>query len=232
MINVISYLDERKDEFDRHLAIAQMLEARVDESVGDGEVQVEIRHINALKSGLLIHLYNIVEATTTQTLKTVGQIIVRDKPKRWKETVLKEWLRAAVWSGEERIGDPALKRLIQVSGALVSGDSPDAFVVKGEPGSWNDKSIKKVADRLGCKLIIPRKVAKGAYEKKYLDEKTAMAYLADRRNAIAHGNSTFEDGASGMTLVDLKDLSQRILPYLRAVSESYKLFLEGKHYLK
>lgn len=232
MISVLAYLDEREEEFARHLSIARMLEARVDDHVGEGDIHVEIRHVNTLKSGLLIHLYNIVEAVTMRTLTTVGRTVVIDKPRCWTGAVLNEWVRAEIWSGEERIGDGAFRRLTQVSGVLASGNSPASFVVKGEPGSWDDKAIIKVARRLGCELNLESSVKRGAYETAYRDETTALEYLASRRNAIAHGASTFEGGANDLTLDDLDGLAQRVLPFLRAVSESYQVFLDQKHYLE
>lgn len=231
MIDVLSYLDEREEEFARHLSIARMLEARVDAATDGSGIHVEVRHINTLKSGLLIHLYNIVEAVTTRTLATVGQTVVADRPKLWTQAVLREWVRSEIWGGDERIGDAALTRLTEVSGALASGHSPAAFKVKGEPGSWDDKAIKKVAERLGCTITLTEEISRGAYEKVYRDDSTALKYLATRRNAIAHGSSTFEDGANDLTLDELERLAVRVLPYLRAVSESYQAFLSGKVYL-
>ena len=231
MIEVLNYLDDREEEFGQHLLIARMLEARVDELVHEGDIRVDIRHINTLKSGLLIHLYNIVEATMTRTLATVGQTVLTESPRGWTNEILTEWVRAEVWGGEERIGEAALKRLTGVSETLVSGRIPAKFVVKGEPGSWDDKSIRKVAKRLGCKLKLPGKIGRKAYEGAYRNKSTALEYVAQKRNAIAHGVSTFENGANDLTLKELENLAARILPYLRAVSESYQEFLESKRFL-
>ena len=176
MNDVLAYLDEREEEFERHLSIARMLQARVDV---DGDMHVEVRHVNTIKSGLLIHLYNIVEAITRRTLETVGRTVVSERPRRWTDSILKEWVRAKIWADEERLGDGAVKRLAKIGRTLVSGDSPPPFVVKGEPGSWNDDSIKKVAERLGCALVLSPKVSKDAYERTvYRDETTALTYLA------------------------------------------------------
>lgn len=231
MIEVLRYLNDREQEYARHVTIARMLEARIDQDAEEGADHVEIRHVNTIKSGLLIHLYNIVEAVTTRTLTTVGETVVAEKPRHWTDLVLKEWVRAEVWSGEERIGDGALKRLTEVSGALASGDNLVAFIVKGEPGSWDDDAIKKVAKRLGCRLTLTNAIKRAAYEKIFRDEATAMQDLARRRNAIAHGTSTFEDGANDLTLDELEELALRVLPYLRAVSFSYQTFLDEKKYL-
>lgn len=229
MNDVLAYLDEREEEFERHLTIARILQNRVDDVDGDG--QVDVRHVNTIKSGLLIHLYNIVEAITTRTLDTVGRTVVLETPKRWTEAVLKEWVRAEIWGGDERIGEAAVKRLALVSATLASGNSPTAFVVKGEPGSWDDEAIKKLADRLGCTLVLSPEIARAAYERVYRNETTALKYLAGRRNSIAHGASTFEDGANDITLDELAALAHRVLPFLRAVAESYRDFLMNKSFL-
>ncbi len=231
MNEVLDYLDEREVEFERHLYVARLLEARVDEAVGEDAAKVEVRHVNTLKSGLLIHLYNIVEAATVRTLEVVGETIVGDKPKLWKEAVLREWVRSAIWDGTERLGESVVTRLVGISGALASGDAPPKFKIKGEPGSWDDKAIKAVADRLGCQLVLTRDIARAAYERVYRDEMTAMTYLASRRNAIAHGEATFEEGAGEHTLDEIATLSERVIPYLRAVTESYKVYLDGKVFL-
>ena len=231
MREVLAYFEEREAEFGRHLSVARLLEARVDDVVGEEDGQVEIRHINTLKSGLLIHLYNIVEAVSTRTMEVVGRTIVTEKPKLWTENVLREWVRAAIWDGEERLGEVAVIRLASISNVLASGNPPAAFVVKGEPGSWDDAAIKKVAKRLDCPLTLSRAIRRAAFEPAYLNEMTAMKYLASRRNAIAHGATTFEDGARDHTLAEIAELAGRVFPFLKAVAESYELFLDTKGFL-
>jgi hypothetical protein len=231
MREVLEYFDERESEFGRHMTVARLLEARVDDAVDDSGGQIEVRHVNTVKSGLLIHLYNIVEAVSTRTMKVVGQTVVTEKPKLWTEAVLKEWVRAAIWDGGERLGDGAVTRLAQIGSVLASGEAPDSFEVKGEPGSWDDAAIKKVALRLGCQLVLPRAIKRAAFEPAYLNEMTAMRYLASRRNAIAHGASTFEEGARDHTLDEIEELAGRVLPFLRAVAKSYETFLETRAYL-
>lgn len=231
MREVLEYLEERRVEYDRHLYVARLLEARVDEAVVDDAAQVEVRHVNTLKSGLLIHLYNIVEAVTVRTMEVVGQTVVTEKPKLWTEAVMKEWVRAVIWDGTERLGEGAVSRLVGISSVLASGEAPTAFKIKGEPGSWDDEAIKKVAERLGCRLVLDGAIRRAAYEPVYRDEMTAMRYLASRRNAIAHGATTFEEGAHDHTLDEIATLAGRILPYLKAVTESYQAFLDAKVFL-
>jgi len=231
MREVISYLAEREAEFNRHVFVARLLEARVDDIIENNTTKVEIRHVNTLKSGLLIHLYNIVEAVTVRTMDVVGQIVVTDKPKLWTNAVMKEWVRSEIWDGTDRIGEGAITRVVSISSTLASGEAPSAFKIKGEPGSWDDEAIKKLAERLGCRLVLEGAIKRAAYEPVYRNEMTAMKYLASRRNAIAHGATTFEDGARDHTLDELEALAYRILPYLKAVTESYEIYLSDKAYL-
>ena len=103
---------------------------------------------------------------------------------------------------------------------------------KGESGSWDDSSIKKIAERLGCELVVPMDIKRKAYEKIYRDEKSVFQYLARRRNDLAHGNTTFEESASDLALNDIQELANRILPYLKEVTSSYEIFLNNKCFLK
>lgn len=231
MREVLDYFEERRSEFDRHLFVARLLEARVDNEVRNEDAQVEVRHVNTLKSGLLIHLYNIVEAVTTRTMNVVGRTVVTEKPKLWTDAVLKEWVRAVISDGEDRIGEGVVARLASLGAVLASGNAPEAFMVKGEPGSWDDAAIKKVAKRLGCPLVLSSAIKRAAFERVYLNEMTAMKYLASRRNAIAHGETTFEEGARDHTLDEIAGLAGRVLPFLKAVAESYEAFLDTKSYL-
>lgn len=125
-----------------------------------------------------------------------------------------------------------MNRLVDISAVLASGNAPGAFKIRGEPGSWDDVAIKKVAERLGCRLVLSNDIKRAAYEPVYRNETTAMKYLASRRNAIAHGATTFEEGANDHTLDEIELLGGRILPYLHEVCQSFQSFLDGKDYLK
>ena len=118
-----------------------------------------------------------------------------------------------------------------ISSKLVSGDSLPEFVVKGEPGSWDEEAVKKVADRLGCELQLEPEIRRAAYERVYRNETSAFKYLASRRNDIAHGVITFEDGVRDLTLDELLALSKRVIPYLKAVVTCFSVYLHRKDYL-
>ena len=232
MIEVLHYLNERTDEFATHLSVANLLQRQLDKVVDDDDTQVEVRHINTIKSGLLVHLYNIVEATSTRTLGVVSDAVVSAPPGQWTEKVLKEWVRVRILNTEDSNSDKALNTLTSISASLASGQKTEPFKVKNIPGSWNLESIKLIAKRLNCVLKVDDVVAKKAHTPTYRDETNAFRFLADRRNAIAHGNTTFEEGAKEYTLDQIKDLADSILPYLEAVIHSYQTYLNNNEFLK
>ena len=228
---ILNYLEERRLEFKRHFLVAKMLESRLDEALMD-DLHIEVRHINTVKSGLLVHLYNIVEAVATRILKRVGEEAATELPNLWTEEVRTEWLRAKLGNIEQKSSDKALKHITELSGILVSGEPVESFTVKSMPGNWDNKDFEKVAQRLGCELDIPPEIKRKAYEPVYRNNQSAFKYLARRRNDLAHGNSTFEEGAHDLTLNDVEALADRVLPYLIEVTRSYEIFLENKGFLK
>jgi len=157
--------------------------------------------------------------------------IAKESPTSWTNEVLHEWVRAEFWHTEKN-ADKAITHLTELSAQLISGDKAKNFNIKSVAGSWDDRSIKKIAARLGCQLCFTDQVKKGINEMIYRDDKNALQYLSARRNAIAHGTSTFEEGAIDMTLLEVHDLSNRVLPFLAEVTNSYKLYLDGKGYIK
>lgn len=74
MTTLQTALEIRREEFDAHFALAHALEDRmmleVDASLGT--VTLSARHINTVKSGLVVHLYNIEEAIMNQVLQHLG----------------------------------------------------------------------------------------------------------------------------------------------------------------
>jgi hypothetical protein len=57
-----------------------------------------------------------------------------------------------------------------------------------------------------------------------------LEFLADRRNAIAHGRRSFEDGASDLTLEDIGDLADVTLDYLELAVGAFQSYLDGQHF--
>lgn len=231
MSTILGYLDERAEEFKRHYSIAKMLEGRISSDLGGEEFFIEVRHINTLKSGLIVHLYNIVESVMDRIMAEVTETIVKEAPKCWRKDVFHEWMRGEFYNMNDQSSESLIDKFSDIGFSLVAGSDVQKFVFKGVSGTWTIKKIKAVATRFGCLLDIPADISKNAHEKIYRDNKDALTYLARRRGAISHGSTTFEEGVQDMTLDGLEALADRVLPYIRAVVESYLTYLDEKKYL-
>lgn len=233
MTTLLTTLSERKEEFISHLALAQAMEERLLEgdSVSIGETALTVRHLMTIKSGLIVHLYNIVEALMSRTIEEVGGAVKESPPDAWSINTLKEWLRCNASIGLDGNEDSRLEIIHKAALKLLMVQPIEDLRFKKPSGTWSDKLILKFSQRLNVPLNTPPglmiKIQKSA---KYGD-KTPLEFLADRRNAIAHGRKSFEGGAMDLSLPDIKNLADVTIEYMEHVITSFQIFVDEKHYL-
>ena len=217
-------LAERREQFDTHFALVRAMEDKIFEGqvVSIGETELSIRHLMTMKSGLLVHLYNVVEATMNGVMETVGLAIGAVPPTEWTDAALKEWLRkhAAVLSegGEEgrlKIAHSAARNLLGTVAA-------DRRSLKKPSGTWTDELVYTVAKRLGIRLRLPPDLYRRLRKRPDLRDLTPVGFVADRRNAIAHGRRSFEDGAKEIPLALVRELADVTFDFLDPVAEMFE----------
>ena len=94
-------LSARAREIECHLALITELNEAAIARHGIGNLRrVEAEHVEILKSGFLVHLYNVVEAVMDQILLEVVSSTKRYPPAEWSEALQTEWIRAR--AGVER----------------------------------------------------------------------------------------------------------------------------------
>jgi len=225
-------LTARQEEFETHFALADALEFRMlaGEVVSIGETELSARHLLTMKSGLVVHLYNIVEATMTLTLDLIGSAVGSVAPNSWTEPALREWLRRHAAIGSEGGEDSRLQIVHATSLRLLLGQPLGAQKLKKPPGSWSDKLIAKFAKRLDIDLGLPVELRTRIATASDLRNKTPMEFLADRRNAIAHGQRSFEEGASDLTLMDIREIANVTFDYLALAIDAFQNYVDNDHY--
>jgi hypothetical protein len=62
-------------------------------------------------------------------------------------------------------------------------------------------------------------------------DKTPLCFLADRRNAIAHGQRSFEDGCKDLTLGDIRELADAALDYLAHTVGAFQNYIDGRLFM-
>ncbi|GLS28208.1 MAE_28990/MAE_18760 family HEPN-like nuclease [Marinibactrum halimedae] len=233
MTTLISTLDEKKDDFNSHLTLASALEIHLVEGdvIPVGETVLTVRHLLTIKSGLVIHLYNIVEAIMTLTIEQIGNQVKSSSPNDWTENTLKEWLRTYASIGIEGNEDSRLEIVHKAALKLLNKESIQNLKFKKPSGTWSDKVIYQFSQRLNVNFRLDpemhRKIAPAA---KYGDQ-TPLEFLADRRNAIAHGRRNFEDGARDLSIQQISELADVTIEYMTAAVESFQQFIDEKKYM-
>lgn len=225
-------LDQRREEFDAHFSLAKALEDQMVLDAAFGDVSLSVRHINTLKSGLIIHLYNIEEALLTKALALLGGALGSSDPRRWTEHSLKEWLREAIVNrtaeGDE---EGRLETVFATSLLLLKDQQLGPQKLKKPSGTWDDKVLATFLRRMNITFSMPpamwaRIAASPAY-----GDKTPLQFLALRRNAVAHGRRTFEEGASDLGLGAIRSLADVTLDYLGYAVEAFEQHVESDAYL-
>lgn len=225
-------LEGRREEFEAHFALTAALENRMMLDASLGDVNLSVRHINTLKSGLIIHLYNIEEALMTEVLQFLGREIGNSDPKRWSEYSLKEWLRESI---VRRMSDAneegRLVAAYNASSMLLSAPSMGPINLKKPSGTWDDKVIATFSRRMNVVFNMPPEMwARIAAQTEY-GEKTPLQFLAKRRNDIAHGRRSFEEGASDLGLNQIRKLADVTLDYLGHVADAFQGHIDNDRHL-
>ncbi|MGR3624431.1 MAE_28990/MAE_18760 family HEPN-like nuclease [Pseudophaeobacter sp.] len=227
-----NFLDDRRVELESHFALAEALDAQLvaGEPVSLGETALSARHLMTVKSGLIVHVYNIVEATMTRSTSEIGRAVRTTSPNEWSREALKEWLRHYASTGIDGNEDSRLEVVHKAALKLLAHDPIDELRFKKPSGSWDDKVIFTFSKRLSISFPLNASIGpKIAKKPKYGDE-SAMAFLADRRNAIAHGRRSFEDGANDLTIGDIKEIAEISLEYMELAVVAFQKYIDDQKF--
>ena len=225
-------LSDRAGEIASHLSLIEELTEAAIARLGVANLQrVEMEHVDVLKSGFLVHLYNVVEAVMAKILEEVAADVIRYPPARWSSSVRTEWVRAR--AGVERgiESHQRLSRTVRIVDEAIGGAVNVEFRVRYE-GNWSDSEITTVSERLGCSLQVAPGVVRRACHQRIQDDLAPMKYIRHKRNSLAHGNETFREGARQLSSRELQQLRLSVVEYMESVSSSFTSYLEGKSFLQ
>lgn len=225
-------LSDRAGETESHLSLIEELTDAAIERKGVANLQrVEMEHVDVLKSGFLVHLYNVVEAVMTRILAEVEADVIRYPPAQWSISVRTEWVRSRAGIEGELESDQRLSRTVRIVNEAIEGAVNVEFRVRHR-GNWSDREIAAVSERLGCSLHVAPDVVRRACDERFQDDFAPMNYVRHKRNFLAHGNETFREGARQLGPRDLQRLRRTIVEYMESVASSFTSYLDGKSFLR
>ena len=227
--------EERFAEIDAYLSLLDALERQAHAGppmIGGGLITVQQQKI--LYSAVYLQLYNLVEATVTWCLDAVCVAAAQDG--RWLPSDLsvelrREWVRTTAQTHAGLNADNQLKKTVECCDHLLQSLPIMAWKLdRRGGGSWDDRAIEDMTDRLGCKVSLSAEVLKGIRQK-IRDDKSALALVKDFRNRLAHGSLSFTECGDGVTVVDLRNITKCTGDYLRAVVKSFSDYITTHEFL-
>tara|TARA_R100001224_G_scaffold66995_2_gene40394 strand:+ start:1980 stop:2702 length:723 start_codon:yes stop_codon:yes gene_type:complete len=229
----VAILNERKAEVQSHLAFIGRLEAAATgRSAGLGLGPADSEPINILKSGLLVHLYNVVEAVMTKILEEVELEARSHLPSSWRDGLLREWARGRVNLAREITIQQAENRVNSLIREAIRRDALGSIRFKRNAGNWSDDEIARLSERLECSLDITPSIHNRACVVVFENDLSPMKYLRHKRNFLAHGNDSFLDSARHLSVSSLTELFQATSDYMDRVASSWARYLDNAEFLE
>lgn len=229
-MDVKQAFDERLQEIDAYLDLLDALETQVRQgppTIGGAPITAQQQKI--LYSSVYLQLYNLVEATATWCIKAVTEAAAakaRWRPVDLASNVRREWVRTTARTHVDLNYDHRLKATVDLCDVLLKAAPISQWGIEsGGGGNWDDYALEAITERIGCDLNISNTV-KTAAKRRIRDDKGALGLVKHLRNRLAHGDLSFEECGDAVTVVDLKDIRQRTVDYLREVIASFQKYID------
>jgi hypothetical protein len=191
--------------------------------VGGGLFQV-------MKAGVFLHLYNLVEATVSVSLRRIGEAIKEEGATYGR--LNEKWRRAWIKQEAQTSGGLAPDKRLELALALcdrVVRDFVIDFVPDVNTGNLDDRRIEDVAKAYGVELRIRPKVV-GLVKFQVLNDQGALGLVRVKRNTLAHGQESFSDCGRAYTVAELRRHTIVTILYLRDVIASFERFLRDRKF--
>ena len=231
MSPVRAYLDERRAELVDHSTLIRRLE-EISLGPRPAGIAVSVRQnqLSILRSGLMVHLYNVVEAIMSRLLEELANEIAKHPPSTYADKVLSAWVQSSTRPYDGAGPEKLLERIEEVARQLIGRSDSTPVEIKRSAGNWDDRSISRVSGNLGVELTLDGELRRRACGH-YVDDISRLGFVRKRRNELAHGVLTFEEGARDRTCAELEDLVAVVSDYLERVVECFETFLEACRFL-
>jgi hypothetical protein len=161
----------------------------------------------------------------------LGSALGSADPRKWTEHSLREWLRESIVSRtSEGNEEGRLATVYRTSNLLLTQTTLGPQKLKKPSGTWDDKAIATFIGRMNVAFSMPADMWTRIASSPEYGDKTPLQFLAERRNAIAHGRRSFEDGAGDMDLGKIRKLADVTLDYMGYATDAFQAHIEnGAH---
>lgn len=225
-------LSERADEVQTHLSFIRALEAAATgRSDGAGALKVDAEPINILKSGFLVHLYNVVEAVMSKIMEEIAVSAKVHPPRMWCDGLLKEWARGRINLERELTVFQAEERMFDLLQETAERRPVERVRIRRRGGNWSHVEIESLAASVACQLDVSPEVRRAACEEVFENDLPPLKYIRDKRNRLAHGVDSFVDGAKHIPADRLDKLRRPVIDYMNEIAAAFTTYLDNESFL-
>lgn len=226
-----SILNDRKEEIEKHLHLIKVLEIGAASASAEKE-RIGTDHINIVKGGFVVHLYNVVEAVMSQINEAIVTDAQKHKPLAWRRGLIEEWARVRINPRKDIDHNSRIERTVQLMEEIADRVVLRSVRIENFSGNWSCKEIIHRATSLGCILNIPEAVSVAASVTVFRDDMAPLNYVRHMRNRLAHGNISFLEVLGNSGYSDLERLAKSVLDYMVCVCQSFEKYLDDSGYLE
>ncbi|BCF90104.1 MAE_28990/MAE_18760 family HEPN-like nuclease [Paraburkholderia largidicola] len=240
MNGVRTAFQERKNEIEAYFSLMETIERSLQIGVPVIKVGLEEHQVTPLQqrilyAGLYLHLYNLVESTTTLLISAVERAAMGmgDPPRTARELsteMRKQWVRSFAKTHEDLSPEHRLERAMAVCNHLLGILPLELSITKGGGGNWDDDEIEGLAEKLGMTLTVPKAIYT-AVKRPARDNKGPLKLVRDLRNKLAHGAISFSECGNDHSTGDLRKISDAVIDYLDAVINAFQQYITLEQYL-
>lgn len=227
-----SEFEERLAEVDEHLDLLVQLEACAASGPPRFEGSVKTISVNQqriLYSTLYLQLYNLVESTMNLCFDYLAKEMIANRvgPGELAPELRREWVRLMAKTHIPLTDENRLNVAMQMAMHLVASlPISDFEIAKGGGGNWDHLEIEKMLKRLGVKLKTPRLLYR-RMQRRVRDDLGPIALVKKLRNDLAHGSTSFVDGAGAANCSDLMNVRNTTADFMRVVVMAFERYIEN-----
>lgn len=229
--DLVPFFEERYAEIEAYLSFLQ----NVEDAARDGaprlrgtDAMITTEQKKILNSSLYLQLYNLVEATVLRCLEAVVAAVeeAERRPSELSIGLRTEWVRSIARTHSDLGPDKRLEAALDLCEQLLQQMPVKGFEIeRGGGGNWDDSSIEKICERVGCGLTLSPAVAQAA-KRHVRDDMGALKLVKNRRNGLAHGSLSFVDCSDGVTVAELRGVGAAVGDYLKEAVGCFVSFIE------
>lgn len=229
--DLVPFFEERYAEIEAYLLFLQNVEDAAQQGtprLRGTNAPITTQQTKILNSSLYLQLYNLVEATVLHCLETVVAAIeeAERRPSELSIGLRTEWVRSIARTHSDLGPDKRLLAALDMCEQLLQQMPIKDFRIEiGGGGNWDDSSIEKICERVGCGLALSPSVIEAA-KRHVRDDMGPLKLVKNRRNGLAHGSLSFVDCSDGVTVTELRGLVTAVGDYLREAVGCFVNFIE------